>query len=262
MSNIEVPAVAFAFLGPDALRIFLEIKNFHVSVFTGDEDSLNFRYDRPSTNIVILPNFAKRSQLAPYAEHIGHLICLTNGHHEPLVELDVPILDAIVDGDSIRRAARRAPHYYTDRIVEASVGLPLAAAPQEAEPENKEPASIDDWFTLFDQTGVEDLDFDRDIEYPVCQYVMGELSRQDLRGALKRLVKAGIPTDHVKPFYLWLTNQYGDKISKATKQYLTTENASAEKIAKKLKVAPIDLELLENIWIEMQAPTTEEEEND
>ena len=67
--NIKtVKASAFAFLGPDALRIVLINKGYHVSVYTGDPKTLTFRTD--GNNIVILSLSVNKDKLFSYADKI------------------------------------------------------------------------------------------------------------------------------------------------------------------------------------------------
>jgi len=251
-----VPTVAFAYMTPEALRVFLQLAGFRVSVFDGSDESLDLREDKPSSNVVILPNFAKRGKLAPHADMIGSLVVLTNGRHEDLVELDIPILDSVVDGESIRQARDRTPTYYTKKIREAGVPLELTApvtlpsVPEEVPTEP--PKTLDQWFDALDQVYPGLGSFDHDVEYPVCQFVLGQLSQTELKSALKVLVDQGADAETLKQFYQWLV-QRGKRLTNALKSYLlAAAPITATEVAKKFKVDAADVVLLENIYVEMQ----------
>ncbi len=260
----SVPTVAFAFMAPDALRVFLQIAGYRVSVFTGEPDSLDFRQDKPSANIVLLPNFAKRNLLRHHVDQIGRLVVMTNGKHEDLIDLDIPLLDATVTGDVLRQLRDKTPHFYTKKIQDAAVSLelepaPVAAAPVAQEPPPADPGVLDQWFDKLDG-GLPEVDFAQLVEYPVCQYMTGQLGRKSLQGAMKVLAKQSIDKTVVKAFYRWLI-KYAGKMSPAMKQYLMpsteADALTVQEAAKKFKVAAVDIELLENIYLELQKPTVD-----
>ncbi|KKN30881.1 hypothetical protein LCGC14_0829560 [marine sediment metagenome] len=258
--TISVPTVAFGFMAPDALRVFLQIAGYRVSIFNGEPESLDFRQDKPEANIVILPNFAKRSLLAKYADQIGRLVVLTNGRHEKLIELDIPILDGSVDGEELRQSRDKTPHFYTKKVSEAAVPLELQrAAPVVPEPA-RDPSTLDEWFTAINDVFPDGGSFDHDVEYPVCQHLTGQLSPKDLMGAMKVLVKSGADRDVLRAFYKWLMQQ-SVSMSAALQAYLmpTSESAAMDvrMAAKKFKIDPVDIELLESIYLEMQKSTEE-----
>jgi len=265
MSTHTIPTVAFAFLSPDALRIFLEIKNYRVSVFTGDISTLNLREHKPDSNIIILPNFAKRGLLAPIADQIGRLVVLTNGRHEELLDYNIPILDATFDTNDgqIVPLEDMTPNYYVTKIGEAAVGLELSAAHAEAPVQKKvqvpkAPITLDAWLDKIDAACPDDTVFAQQVEYPICQYLVGELGRADFQGAMKALVSAGTEKQVVQNFYKWLTNDYADSMASAMIECLDLnpvpgkQELPASALAAKHKVAERDIQLLEKIYVEMQ----------
>lgn len=262
----SVSAVAFAFMTPEAIRVFLQIAGYHVSVFDGNPESLDLRPGKPSSNVVILPNFAKRDMLEQHADQIGSLVLLTNGRHEDIIDLDIPILDSEIDGDDIRQARDRTPRFYTKKIKEAGAPLSLKAAKKVKQPEPpRDPETLDQWFDAIDQVFPKEGSFDHDVEYPVCQFLMGQLSRKELQGAMKIVVRKGADKDTVRQFYQWLT-QRSDKMSAAMKAYLMpraeSEALTVPATAKKFKVDPIDISLIESVYLEMQKPAEEEANHD
>lgn len=262
MSDHTVPTVAFAFLSPDALRIFLEIKNFRVSVFTGEDSSLNLRENKPDTNIIILPNFAKRGLLVDVIDRIGRLVVLTNGRHEELLDHNIPILDATVaDDGQLVPLEDSTPNYYVRKIGEAAVDLVLTAAkkPVRKKPQKaKAPTSLDMWLDKIDTACPDDVVFTQQVEYPICQYLVGQLGQTDFQGAMKALVTAGADKSVVQGFYRWLTNDYADAMAAAMIEHLDLDPKAASQglppsaLATKHKVAERDIQLLDNIFVEMQ----------
>lgn len=268
MSNIQT--AAFAFLAPDALRVFLQIAGYRVSVFTGAPDTLDLRQDKPEANIVILPNFAKRDLLEQHAHMIGRLVVMTNGKHEDLIDLDIPILDATVQGDTLHQDRDRSPHFYTKKIKEAAVALELATvapAPVAAALVQQPvvPETLDQWFDKLDNEFPQDGDFDRAVEYPVCQYLIGQLGRKSLQGAMKVLSKQCRDSSVVREFYQWLVKHAG-KMSPAMKQYLMpsteADTLTVQEAAKKFKISARDIDLIESIYVEMQKHTAVGEATD
>jgi len=66
----KVKTVAFASIGPDAIEIFMSSRGYRVVIFRGKESKLEERLRRDAThkNVVLLPHFAKRDLLEPYAK--------------------------------------------------------------------------------------------------------------------------------------------------------------------------------------------------
>jgi len=187
---------------------------------------------------------------------------LTNGKHRSIVDLGIPIVDSEIEADSIRQARDRTPHYYVKQIKEAAVPLDLQAVVAH-DPEQEKPAdpkTIDQWFDVLDRVLPEEINFDRNVEYPVCQYLIGQLSQKDLRGALKILVENGADNNTVRLFYSWLL-KLADSMSAAMRAYLmpTTEKdvMTIPETAKKYRVDPTDISLLESIYLEMQKVNSE-----
>lgn len=257
----SIPAVAFGFCGPDALRVFLNIHGeYHIGIFTGELEELKLEPNQH--NIVILPNFAKRHLLEPVADQIGQLVLLTGGRHEAIIEQGIPILDGYLDShEALQQSPSRTPEEYVQKIREAAVPLPIGAPPAKAAPKKKkrkQPEDLDQWFSLLDKAGCSGVqDFATDIEYPVCQYVVGELSRADLRGALKALVRKDLDNrDLFRRFYRWLTTKYTDAMSLAMRAYLFPESAekalTSVEVARQFKVEQVDVDLLRAIYEEIQ----------
>jgi hypothetical protein len=255
-----VPTVAFAYLSPVALRVFLKFGGgYRVHVFTGDE--LDLSLGKPSSNIVVLPNFANRHKLAPYADQIGRLIVLSNNQHNKLAEAGVPILDAVIDDDgNVHRAKPRTPHYYTKLINDAAVGLEIGKSEDEPtkKPAAKEkskvkPKTLDNWLDLLDKAVSEDTDTATELEDPICLYLVGELGKGDFQNALKALTTTeDADKKSVRVFYKWATtSDYARNLSKAARVYLwpdTDEAPSISEVAKKFGVEILDLDLLEGIY--------------
>jgi len=262
MSTHTVPTVAFAFLSPDALRIFLELKNYRVSVFTGEDSTLNLRENKPDSNIVILPNFAKRGLLATVADRIGRLVVLTNGRHEELLDYNIPILDATIDAEDgqLIPLEDMTPNAYVKKIGTAAVGLELTAPPAVVQKVQtpKAPTTLDAWLDEIDTVCPENITFNRQVEYPICQYLVGELGRADFQGAMKALVSAGAQKQVVQNFYKWLTNDYADAMASAMIEHLDLDTTPgkqelpASALAIKHKVTERDILLLANIYAEVQ----------
>ena len=269
--SIEVPTVAFAYLSPDALRVFLTLKGYRVNVFTGDKDALDLRRDKPSTNVVILPNFAKRAELVPIIDQVGTLLVLTNGKHEDVIAHSIPILDADIDDQGELHCAKpRSPHYYMKKISEASVALQIDDSLPSPDPIKKTTAdhrtSLDSWFSLLDDVVGTETNFDYDVEFPTCQFLIGELGKADFQNAMKKLVTDGADKATVRDFYKWLTATYADPVSAAIRAYLWPKTAedelTAAAVAKAHRVHVHDIELLEGIYTSMRNMTSKEREVD
>lgn len=262
-----VPTVAYGFLGPDAIRIFLQMKGYQVSVFNGDPKTLDLRRDKPARNVVVLPNFAKRTQLATVGDQLGYLVVLTNGRHEPIVEQDIPILDGHVDDQGhLQQGKAQTPSYFIEQMQAVAVPISLGpsseqasvAAPKRATKRKTPRSTVDRWFDSINQTCYDAItDFDQQIEYPVCQFLTGELGQTDFKRAMQALVRAGGSKDTMRDFYRWLTtDQYADRMAKAMQQYLQPahEDAAppASAVAQQFGVDKDDVRLLDNIYQDMQ----------
>lgn len=267
-----VRAVAFAFLDPEALRIFLRFKGFNVTVASGDASVLKGM--KPNgKNIVILPNFAKRHVLAEHAAAIDTVLLLTNGKHDDIVSRGIPMLDATLQDGVLVEEKPRTPHWYIDKIQTVAVPLVLDDDPL---PKKKKPEvetavdvsafdSLDHWLSYIDEqkcAGVRN--FAVDIEHPVCLYLVGEMSRSEFKSALKALTKRGADKNLLQAFYRWVDDDYAERMQQAMTRYLKPKNTdkipSVFKLAKKFKVASVDIELLEAITAEIKGVADEQEE--
>ena len=272
MSN-TIPTVAYGFIGPDAIRIFLQLKGYQVSLFKGDLDQLDLREDKPERNVVLLPNFAKLPLLEPVADQIAYLIVLTKGRHDAVVERGIPLLDSYIDQDGVlQQAEARRPEWFVNQMKEVAVEIALANGAQPKlviTPEKPSaPTTLDAWFNEIEGTCYDafvDTDqFERDVEFQVCGFLTGELSQNDFKRALKKIQKAGGDNDTLKSFYHWLTkNDYADRMASAMRRYQQPASEDAalppSALAKQQQVDARDIELLDNIYTAMQKP---EEQND
>jgi hypothetical protein len=242
---VKVPTVAFAFLSPQAIRIFLAITGYRVSIFTGEEQ-LFFR-GAPTKNIVILPNFSKRDALAPYADQIGR--------HEELVKHGIPILDAEIKDGDLEVFPAKTPDYYLKQIDVAAQPLELTAQLPPTKSKKTEKVTLDTAHTLDQWLDVIDefdavQDFDAEINMPVCSYLVGDLSKEDLQAAMKVVVKkseAARLKPAVKMFYRWLTHKEQRRLAKAVRHYMKSEKP-ASVVAKEFKVSPADLREIEAVF--------------
>lgn len=271
--SIKVPSVSFAYLSPVALRVFLKFGGgYRVSVFTGNEEELDISPDKPSKNIVILPNFANRHRLVPYADHIGRLIVLSNNQHAQIVAAGVPILDAVVDDDgNVHQSKPRTPHYYTKLIDEAAVDLELISG--EATPSKtsqkkskKKTKTLDNWLSVLDIAVDEDTDVEDEVEVPVCLFFVGELGKGDFQNALKALATEAADKKSIRAFYKWATaSDYARDLSKAARAYMwpsSSDAPSISKVAKQFGVDDQDLDILEGIYTTRQGDGDVEEEQE
>lgn len=266
--QVSVPTVAFAYLSPVALRVFLKFGGgYKVSLFTGEELDLNSA--RPSKNIVVLPNFANVSKLAPYADQIGRLIILSNNQHNKLAQVGIPILDAVVDEDgNLHRTKPRTPHYYTKLIDEAAVDFEInrpteqRSTPPEKKKSEKKPKTLDNWFDILD-SAVGESSFET-VETPICLFLSGEIGKGDFQNALKALA-ADEAADQkaLRAFYKWATTtDYARSLSKAVRAYLwpsTDEAPSISRVAKEFGVDEQDLDILEGVYNTQGGENVEEE---
>jgi hypothetical protein len=271
----SISTVAFAFLDPETLRIFLELKQFHVRVASGDMTSLgDLQVKQQAQNIVILPNFAKRYMLVDYVDRIGVLVLLTNGKHAEILERGIPLLDAVVSDEDVVADRARTPHWYIDKIMRLGRPLELdtvagaASQPKKTvTKEGKPPQTVDKWLDYINKNNAKGIhDFAVDIEYPVCLYLVGESNRLEFQGALKALTKRGADKKLLRGFYTWLTEDYVQRMQRALKLLLFPKSTSkipdVFKLAKKLDLASKDIELMAAVYGEMQGATDEQEEEE
>lgn len=271
-NTVSIPTVAFAYLSPVALRVFLKYSGgYRVTVFV-DENNFELLGDKPSKNIVILPNFAKRSKLLPYADRIGRLIVLVNNNHQELVDRGIPILDAVIDdeGDLHKKSKQHTPHYFAKLIHEAATDLdietptpPKSKGASSGDKSTRDNKTLDNWFDSFDSAAGEEVDLD-DVMVPACQFLVGELGKGDFQNALKAVVSDGIDKKLVISFYRWATSDsYAIALGKAIKAHLWPESddmPSMKATAKRFSVDIQDLDILEGIYTQLEGETNGEEE--
>lgn len=262
----NVKTAAFGYLSPDAARVFLEIKNYRVSIYTGQELPVLVEGQR---NIVLVPNYRTRDGLASIASGI-HRLLVYPGREDlsKLAELGIPILDAQEneDGDWVQIFPTQTPSEYINRIeaeaVEIELDATVAAQKPKAEPLPDPDAakSLKEWLDVLDKFLPAVIEnFDAEVEFPVCQFLIGEAGAADFLNAMKALVARGADEVLIKSFYIWTRNNEA-KLGPAIKELLFSaepEPPAVRIVAARHKVPDADVSLVESVYYAMK-----EDQND
>jgi len=266
-----VKAVGFSFIGPEAVRVFLMVKHHPVYLYDGEELP---ELSPDATNFVIVPNFERRHELVELVPHIHRLILYPGEKTaQDLAAAGVPLLDTTFDGDeAVQRFPNPRPVHYVQEMEDLAAAIKIgeqpkpktqAAKAKKTAPKGPTPETantIDEWIDVLDKYALRDVEIDLtvEVEYPVCQFVVGEAGLADLQNSLKPLARRakqhGGDPNAVIAFYLWMKDR-GEALSAAAQALLApegTEVPDARTVATAHKVSEYDLVLIEAIYKEMR----------
>ena len=217
----KVSAVVFAFLSPNALRSILSSKGYRVSIYDGTVESLHLRSDDVEHNIVVLPNFKNRYGLAEYSNLIHRVLVLADGQHHSMVNAGLEVVDSQLGLDGIKWTESHTPNQYVGFIETKSNDLDVTpvvrAKPKKREkkPSIPQPQSLDAWLDYLNELDM-DADFDKEIEQPVCSFLMSELGYKELKQQLRDVAKRNTAYgEQILTFFRFVTGEYGRSIALA-----------------------------------------------
>jgi len=246
MNTKTVKAAAFAFLGPDALRIVLANRGYRVSIYSGDPKTLMLVSD--GNNVVILPNMSKKDSLYKYADKIKYLLLYVDGKASEARTLGIPILDAdIVDG-RLQLKDSRTPAEYIELIEKKSSDLTLVDREKThsavKSPNKGWPETYDAWLSLLEKLVSKDVDFQETVEIPTFMFLAALSDKESLKADIKRIINNEKTKKAATYFFKWLIGDDGKSLSKAYLSFMADTEADIYDIAEKYDVEPDDLILL------------------
>jgi len=255
----KVKTVAFAFFSPDGLRIILKSKNYRVYMHT-NADELPALKDE-ARNLVIVPNIDRLDDLLPIADKIHRVVVLARGKHEAVIQRGIPMVDSIIGDDVIEMVPVRTAERYCQAVEEEAVEIELSAerakpfqprpvitptpAADESEGTPQTLTQYVDHLAEIWETVV-DLDFDQSLVEPAALYCVGELSNDDIKIVLRKLIKHGLDKNEAKDFYAWL-KEYLSLVLDAAREAIGGESTMMN-IAKRYEVPVGDLQLIADVY--------------
>ena len=245
MKTKTIRSVAFAFLGPDALRIVLVSKGYHVSMYSGDPKTLTFRSD--GNNIVITSINTDRNTLFTYADKIKFLILHTEGQFSDAAALGLPILD-ITDKDGDNKLVRNnTPSDYVRMIEGTKSSITLTSGQEKPVKKQKKswPDTYDGWLSLLEKL-VDIEDFVSTVEMPIYNYITKMTDKDALKQTMKGIINSDRTKKAITLCYKWLVGSSGEALSKAFIAF-TANTDNIYEIAEHFDVDPDDLLLLYSI---------------
>ena len=256
----KVKAVAFAFFSPDGLRIILKSKNYRVYMHTS-ADELPVLKDE-ARNLVIVPNIDRLDDLLPLADKIHRVVVLARGKHEAVIQRGIPMVDSIIGDDAIEMVPVRTAERYCQAVEEEAVEIELTTerakpfqprpvippTPAANESDEGTPQTLTQYVDHLAEIWetVVDLDFDQSLVEPAALYCVGELSNDDIKIVLRKLIKHGLDKDEAKNFYAWL-KEYLGLVLDAAREAVGGESTMMN-IAKRYEVPVGDLQLIADVY--------------
>ena len=260
---MQVATVGFTFLNPIVIQHILTVKgDYNVVTYQEGGDEPYFEAD-PDANVVILPSIRKAHELLAWEGRFGRLIVLSDGRPDDLVQAGIPIVDAQQDeDDGWHKLTGRTPTYYLIQIQKEAVpfGIKQPSAPKpkkrgrkELDKRSEKCETLDSWLDCLDQLDA-DVDFSAVVEQPTVMYVLGDISAEELKGALKVFLKKTHSDDAkstVKAFYR-AVKAMQPNLQQAANAFLWPDSSDGfvdvTALARQHGVSPADLDLISQVY--------------
>lgn len=268
----RVPAVGFCFINPEVLVIF--------HAYSIDQTARSYVYpprlegkefkiqdDENESACVLLTAPQRILDLRPYAASIDRLLVFSIGKPEVLLDMGIPILDAVVENGKIVESITQSMDDLRYRIEEDAVVLKLskkgarAAVPRTPEPEPEpeeeaEPSHVSDSILIsklkfiksnFDGNSVE---FEDHVLIPTMLRLIREIKRPKFKSACAALRDFGIPKDTYVGLFNFIEgiDGNGNDVGKAVRRYLWPDEErprpKIKELAEHYDVSPKDVKFV------------------
>lgn len=259
-----VKAVGFSFVSPEVLIVHYHYnKTERLHLYPSEIPEAFDLSEKRKKHIVLLKSAEKRNDLAQYANQIHRMLVF--GKPDDLMDLKIPIVDAVVQGGKADIRPTMTPQLLSAWIDEDAVDLDLQekvskswVTPAPAEETKKPKTKRTLRAILKKMVSYVDEQYRNDFKMAVYQRIVDDISNEDFKAVCKKMAKFGVPKSAVKSIYRWVEGIEGDGafLGKAVDRYFNPrdeEEIDLRKIADEYAVEVDDIKLVINALEEIDA---------
>lgn len=259
----KVKTVAFAFTRPPAVVLIgknwkdEEGRRYRMHTYPGLEGNKKIEYSEERPNVVLVTRPDRVRDLLPDADKIHRVILL--GPPEEVLPFNTPLLDAVQDDKGKYMSAPRAGvDYFNKRVEDDAVLLDLSPPSRKGKKTKKKkkkaplPKTLAKFLDAL-EASLEDGDVWEDLERPVLDFMLRNITSEEFEVKCKQLVRLGVKRRLVKAYFRWIAvKDAGIALSSAfdivVSQIDEGSALDVDAIAEEKEVSPEDLVVLANMY--------------